>query len=137
MIVIDASNLIMGRIVTFAVKKAIQGEHVTIINAEKAIVTGTRKFLVAKYRRFREMGTPVEGPFYPRRAKDIMKRVASGMLPRHQAKGVNALKKIMIYNGVPKDLKETPITLENADVSKVPNTKYITLKEISESMGIK
>ena len=38
--IINAENLILGRMTTYAAKKALQGEEVDIVNCEKAIITG-------------------------------------------------------------------------------------------------
>ena len=54
--IIDATNLVMGRIAAFAAKKALVGEKVDIINCEKAIVTGSRRFLVGRYFHQRDRG---------------------------------------------------------------------------------
>jgi large subunit ribosomal protein L13 len=135
--VIDATNLIMGRLASHVAKKAILGESFIIINVEKAIITGNKPQILARYRRFREMGTPFQGPFTPKRSKDILRRTLRGMVPYKNYKGKEALKRIKCFNGVPKTLKGEPTTIEHANVSKVPNTKFITLKRVSEFLGAK
>ena len=41
--IIDGTNLILGRIATFAAKKALEGEQVVIVNCESIVVTGGKK----------------------------------------------------------------------------------------------
>jgi len=135
--VIDATDLIMGRLASHVAKKSLLGEEFIIINSEKAIITGNKTQIFAKFRRFREMGTPFQGPFCPRRSKDILRRTIKGMLPSKKTRGREALQRIKCFNKVPTGLKETPITLEHANVLKVPNTKFITLKKVSEFLGAK
>ena len=48
---IDASNLILGRMATLVAKSLLQGESVVILNAEKATISGKRLALVKKQRR--------------------------------------------------------------------------------------
>ena len=135
--IIDATDLIVGRMASYIAKKAILGEEFIIINAEKAIITGNKTQILARFRRFREMGTPFQGPFTPKRSKDILKRTIRGMLPYKNYKGKEAFKRIKCFNGTPKNLKGEPTTLEHANVSKVPNTKFITLRRVSDFLGAK
>ena len=50
MIFIDADKMIMGRLATFAAKKAVQGEQVTVVNADKAMITGSKEATLAKFK---------------------------------------------------------------------------------------
>jgi len=38
--IVDASNMILGRMVSYVAKKALLGEKVDIVNCEKAVITG-------------------------------------------------------------------------------------------------
>ncbi len=131
---IDATNLILGRMASFAAKKALLGETVNVVNCEKAVVTGNKKTLLLQFKRKRDMGIPSKGPFYPRSPEQIVKRTIRGMLPYKKEKGRKAFKKIKCYTGVPENIKNSE-TIKNADVSKVPNLKYLTLEEISKHLG--
>ncbi len=135
--VIDATDLIVGRLASHVAKKAILGEEFIIINSEKAIITGNKTQILAKFRRFREMGTPFQGPFTPKRSKDILKRTIKGMVPAKQTRGREALKRVKCFNKVPSGLKDKPTTIEKANVKKLPNTKFITLRRVSEFLGAK
>jgi len=134
--IIDATNLVMGRIAAFAAKKALVGEKVDIINCEKAIVTGSRKHLVERYHHQRDRGGPFHGPFIPRKPSLLLKHVIKGMLPHKQEKGLDALARIKCHVGVPKELEgkktENPT---KAGVEKLETTKYITLQELSFGLG--
>ena len=136
--IIDATDLIAGRIASYSAKKALLGETVDIINAENALITGNKKEVLAHYKHKRDRGTPGKGPFYPRRANMILKRIIRGMLPHSQAKGREALKRIKCYIGVPESLngKETQ-TIPGANKSKLETKKYISLKKLSENLGAK
>ena len=72
MIILDATNLLIGRIATYVSKQLLLGEEVNIVNSEKAIVSGPRKRIVEKYRDKRERGHPYAGPFFPTREDMIL-----------------------------------------------------------------
>ena len=40
--IIDASNLILGRLATFVAKQALLGEQVFIANCEKSVISGDK-----------------------------------------------------------------------------------------------
>jgi len=44
--IIDATNLIAGRLATFVAKKALLGEEIEIVNSEKAVLTGKKSDLM-------------------------------------------------------------------------------------------
>tara|TARA_Y100000310_G_scaffold333976_1_gene412667 strand:- start:2176 stop:2586 length:411 start_codon:yes stop_codon:yes gene_type:complete len=135
MIVIDATDLIVGRLATFSAKKALQGETVRIINAEKAIITGNKTQIFEKYKTLREKGEPFHGPFYPTRCEAILKRMIRGMLPYKKGRGREALKRVRCHNKIPTELKDQKaITIKEANVSKLISPKYITLRDLSEHL---
>ncbi|MBU1201817.1 MAG: 50S ribosomal protein L13 [Nanoarchaeota archaeon] len=134
--IIDATNLIIGRMSTFIAKKALQGEQIDIINSEKAVITGDKKKLMAAYRRKREFGAPLVGPYFPRQPDKFVKRTIRGMLPYKQPRGLAAFKNIKCYVGVPEELKDKkPETIKEASIEKLSNIKYLTVNEICKSMG--
>ena len=134
--IINAENLILGRFATVAAKKALLGEDVSIINCEKALITGNRKAILAKYKQKIQMGKPQKGPFIPKRADRFVKKTIRGMLPYKQGRGSKAFEKIRCYVGIPDDFKDKKAeTIEKANISKVPNLKYITVGEICKSIG--
>lgn len=133
---IDAKDIILGRLCTFVAKKALLGYNINIVNTEKAIVTGNRKITFAKYKRLREIGGPRFGLTFKRTPKGILKRTLINMLPHKNARGREALKRVKSFRSIPESLKAKEfITLENSNVSKVPNTKYVTVLEIIKFLG--
>lgn len=136
--IIDATNSIVGRIATIAAKQALLGEEVVIVNCEKAYITGGKKFVVNDYLRKRKQGTWATGPFYHRQPDRLVRRIIRGMLPHKQEKGKSAYQRIMCYMGVPEEFKNQKMTIiENAQISHVPNLKYISIGEISRLLGAK
>ena len=47
--IIDANNLILGRLGTYAAKKALLGEKIDIVNCESCVITGNRKKIFDNY----------------------------------------------------------------------------------------
>ena len=136
MIIIDANNRILGRIATFIAKKALLGEAISVINCEKALMTGNRKMILMRYKQKNQMGKPMKGPFFTKRADRFVRRTIRGMLPYKQEKGRNAFRSIKCYIGVPEEFKDKKTeAVGEADIVKVPNLKYITIGEICKSMG--
>lgn len=131
-IVIDACDLVVGRMASYAAKQALLGNVINIINCECAIFTGKRKSVLEDFRGKFSRGEFKKGPFISRLADRIVKRVVRGMLPYKQERGRNAYKRVMCYVGVPENLKDAKtISLKDAHLSKLRNENYITVKEVS------
>jgi large subunit ribosomal protein L13 len=137
MIIIDAKELILGRLATFAAKRALQGEEVQIMHCEDAVITGTKENIVANYQRKRSLGT-FKGPFYSRMSDRFVKRTIRGMLPYKTPHGREAYKRIRCHIGVPEELlgrEKEAIQVPSAHVSKLPSFKFMTVKQICTILG--
>jgi len=134
--IIDATNTILGRLATKAAKQALLGEDVVVINSEKAIVSGEKQEVFARYRQRYARGTPSTGPFILRMPDRLVRRTIRGMLPYKTSRGAAAFKKVMCYVGVPAEFegKET-VTVSGAEKTKLPNTKYVTVGQIATNLG--
>ncbi len=133
--IIDAKDLIIGRIATVAAKQALLGEQVHIVNAEKAIITGEPEEVVAKYMRQRNRGVPLQGPYQPRMPDRFVRRIIRGMLPWKTARGREAFKRVHCYIGVPKEFEGKAETIEEANRSKIPNKKFTSVGAVCKSLG--
>ena len=134
---IDAKDRILGRLCSFAAKKALEGEKVDIINAEKAIFTGDRKKILAEYQRKKEMGIPSKGPFMYNSPEKFVKRSIRGMLPYKKERGKKALSNIKAYSGVPEQFKEKKPQEMKMVKSEKSNLRYLTVKEVCRILGAK
>jgi len=134
MAIIDATDAPIGRLATRVAKRLLAGEEIQIINAEKAVITGRKEEIRERYLKRRKIGgTKRKGPYFPRMPHMILKRTIRGMLPYQQPKGRKAYKRLRVYIGVPDEFKDEEI--EKIKFKKSAN--YITLKELSEYMGVK
>ncbi len=134
MAVIDATDMPIGRLSSIVAKRLLNGEEIYIVNAERAIINGNKEEIIGRYRKKREIGgTKRKGPYFPRMPHMIIKRTVRGMLPYQQPKGRSAYKRLKVYIGIPEELKEKE--MERMNLKKSVN--YITLKELSEYLGLK
>ena len=131
-IIIDAENAIFGRVCSYAAKKALEGNDIVVVNANKVIVTGNRADLIGKYNDLkRKGGHSLKGPKYIANPQNMMKRSIRGMLPDHRVgQGRVAFKRVMCYNEVPEEFKGK----EMQKVHTEKKIKYITLKELSQRL---
>lgn len=131
-IIIDATNATLGRLASYAAKQSLQGKKVTILNSEKTIITGRKKFTIGKYQEKKQRGgVSQKGPFFPKDPERIVKRTIRGMLPNfREGKGKEAFKRIICYKGVPEEYKEK----KAIKAGKEKNTSYISVNEISSKI---
>lgn len=136
--IIDAENLILGRLASKVAKKALLGEKIDIINCEKAVVLGNKRVIQDKYKRIDTIGTPRWGPFQPKRADMFVKKTIRGMLPYKQEKGRKAFERIKCYQGIPDKFKnEKTESFDDINASKKQKIKFLTVKQITQHLGRK
>jgi large subunit ribosomal protein L13 len=136
MIIIDAENLIMGRMASQVAKMLLTGQEVAVVNAEKAVISGSKKQILQDYYHKRELGGPRKGPHYPRMPDRILKRTIRGMIPIKKTSGKEAFSKLKVYIGIPREFEgETLNTLRGA--SAEGKVKYIVLGDVSKQLGAK
>lgn len=136
--IINAENLILGRMAATIAKQALLGEKIDVINAEKAVITGKPAGIIERYNQKFKRGYPFSGPFFPKHPERFVKRTIRGMLPYKQEKGKKAFNNIKCYIGIPKELEGKKYeTIEKANVKNIKKTKYLTVKEISKNLGWK
>ncbi|MFQ5908549.1 MAG: 50S ribosomal protein L13 [Thermoplasmata archaeon] len=134
MIVYDASGQILGRLSSLTAKRLLDGETVTIVNAEAAVITGSRQSILKEYRQKREVGSQRKGPHFPKRPDRILKRTVRGMLPYQKPRGRAAFKRLRVYVGAAPEVEGEPQEAPGAGV-KGKTTTYITLGELSNLLG--
>jgi len=128
--VIDAEGLILGRMASQVAKRLLNGERIVIVNAEKAIISGKRLSILREKQDFLQIGHFRKGPM-------IVKNVIRGMLPRKKPRGKDALKRLRVYMGVPKDYedkeKEKIFEADGRDL----RGPYIKVSELARNIGWK
>ena len=134
--IIDATDLIVGRLGSVVAKKALLGEKIDIVNSEKAVISGRKHEVLKRMKEKVSRGTWSKGPHFRRDPDMLLKRMMRNMLPFKQPKGIAALKNIMCWQGVPEQFKgKTLETIKEASVARLPRPNYVTIKEISRFLG--
>ncbi len=134
--VIDGSEHILGRLATHVAKQLLNGEDITIVNAERIVITGKKESILADYKHRRTIGKIRKGPYYPRMPDRLFRRSVRGMMPYQEPRGRTAYKKLKVYVGVPKELEKTEIKkVENALDKGALRKVY--LGDISRLLGAK
>lgn len=132
---VDATNQIVGRMGTFVAKKALLGEKIDIVNAEKAVISGKRANVLADFKQKVHRGTWAKGPHYLRDPDRLLKRLFRNMLPYKTARGREAFKNITCWIGVPEQFKsQKTVTFKEADASKL-SIHSVSVMEISRFLG--
>lgn len=135
--IIDGENLILGRMASIVAKRLLEGEMITVVNAEKVAVSGNKKSRVREVKEFLEVGHPKKGPFHYRRPDRIVRRTVRGMLPYRKAKGKEAYKRLKVFIGTPEELKDRKTeSLAEAHTEKLA-CPYFTIGELAKEIGWK
>ena len=137
-LVIDGTDHIAGRLSSNVAKLLLQGNRVTVVNSEKIMISGRKKSIVGEYKQFLKISSilhPKHGPFHPRKPDTMISRMIRGMLPRDKPSGKEALKRLRVYIGVPKDVKTLGKTqLEKTKIRK-SSALYTSVGELGRYVG--
>ena len=131
-VVVDARDCIMGRVASQVAEKALAGQTVAVVNAERAVVTGRENQIKAKYKQRVDVGAD-NAYFYPKRPDGIFKRAIRGMVPHKKPRGREAFENVRVYVGNP--YEEDGEVLEGTSLDRLSNIRFVTLAEISETLG--
>ena len=138
LLVIDASNQVLGRVASVAAKRALCGDSVVVVNVEKAVISGRKLGVLAEAKHqltTRTLGSQKRAPTHPRRPDVYARRVMRGMLPWKKPRGKTAFRNLRVYTGVPEEYSSKPMhRIANADASKL-RCRYVTLEELSMEIG--
>ncbi|WP_135606275.1 50S ribosomal protein L13 [Methanococcoides sp. NM1] len=138
MTVIDANSLIMGRLASNVAKRLLAGEKIAIVNAENAVISGSKVTTFEEYDEIRNMGTREFGPYFPKRPDRILKRTVRGMLPYKRARGKEAMANLKVYVGIPAEVEgEELTTVDGANMTRLSSNKYVTIGDVSRKLGAK
>ncbi len=146
-VVVDATDQIVGRMASRVAKLLQEGWEVAIVNAEKAVLSGDPRMVVKGYQILLDVKVHTN-PYRnkikrPRTPIGIIKDAVKGMLPKHNTKGREALKRLKVYIGEPQEVEEkfkkegyARISFPDAKAIRLSG-KYITVAEVAKRMGWK
>ena len=135
---VDASNQIAGRLSSKVAKLILSGRRVVVVNAEGALISGSRTSVVNQWKERLELSSrvnPIYGPIHPRRPDTILRRMVRGMVPRKKPKGATAMKRLRVYIGVPAEVKTEKLTRFEETTATRPIPVYVTMGDLSKSLG--
>lgn len=137
--IIDASNLILGRMASIIAKRLLTGENIVIINAEKCVITGSPKVIINMYRKRLEWRTyknpELRGHKFQRRPDFFVKRAVRGMLPRRKPHGLKAFRRLRVYVGMPEKFRNVNIETIHEAKLKPEVSKFIYVGELVKHLG--
>jgi large subunit ribosomal protein L13 len=121
-------------------KLLLQGNRVVIVNAERAMLSGNRYRTIDSYKEYLSINSvtnPIHGPFHPRRPDTILSKMVRGMVPKRKSGGISAFKRLRVYMGVPKEMRD--YKMKSFDDSKItkPESYYISVAEVAKQIGWK
>jgi large subunit ribosomal protein L13 len=146
-VVVDARDCIMGRVASQVAEKALDGQTVAVVNAERAVITGREEQITEKFKKRVDIGADNKY-FYPKRPDGILKRSIRGMLPHKKQRGREAFENVRVYVGNPFDEESAGANphsgdgdavdaevLEGTSLDRLSNIKFVSLGDVSESLG--
>ena len=137
-IVIDATNLVLGRMLSYAAKKALEGQEVVLLNVSKAIISGEKRSMVQRARtrlKTRTLASQDKGPRHPRKPETYVRRALRGMLPFKKPLGKRAYRRVRVYADMPNDYLQIPREkVPGAEASKL-RCPYMLVEEFSREIG--
>lgn len=136
--IINGDGMLLGRLASVVAQRALAGEEIAVVNAEKAIISGSRARVFANYQHKRSRGSTGWGPFVPRRPDHLMKRTIRGMLPYKRPRGVDAFRRIKCYVGIPVEFAGQEMeNVEEASMNRLNNPQFVTLGTVCTFLGAK
>src|SRR6266498_3955994 len=136
--IVDASNLILGRMASYVAKKALEGNRIVVLNAERAVISGTKERVLARAKlklKTRTLGNLEKSPTHPRKPDGYVRRVIRGMLPWKKPGGKDAFHRVKVYIGTPSEYQDRPATRVADDDASRLRVPYITIAQLSGEIG--
>ncbi len=143
--IVDAEGSIVGRLASYVAKKALSGEEVIVVNAEKAIISGRKEMVLSQERGkqdIRNLGNPRRGPFHQKRPDRYLRKTIRGMLPYKKARGKEAYRRVMVYIGVPEEeiRRRHGLEVRDSDIIKLDGFRkrvrnQVALEDVCRSVG--
>ncbi len=135
MIIVDATDTRLGRLASYVAKKALNGEEVVVVNAEKAIISGNEEDVKRRYKTRRDIGDRYKGPFFPRMPDRIVRRAIRGMLPYKTNRGRCAYRRVKVYISVPSEFEGKKFERLEWTKDKLKHQKFVYVGELAKWLG--
>merc|ERR1711970_1029547 len=134
---VDSKNHILGKLAAVVAKHLLEGHYVVVVRCEGINISGHkhRNFINFQSYLNKHCNTNQNHGFHHHRAPGkIFKKAVRGMVPRKTKRGEEALSRLTVYEGIPKELHNkhfmsAPQALKHLQTS---SAKFTSLLEISE-----
>jgi len=126
---------------TYTAKRLLVGDDIVIVNAEQAVLSGSRDYFQELYAGRRTMMSKADPAksakqSWSRRPDLLFRRIIRGMLPKDTKRGRDALRKLRIYIGVPAEFEAQKSSFEQpAKRSSNLTSRKTTLLQLSNKLG--
>lgn len=110
-LVIDCRAHTLGRLSSIVAKELLRGTKVVLLRCEKVNIAGTFGAVKARYLKTMNIRTNFNhkrGPFHERSPAAVVRRTIRGMVPHRTARGMEALRRLRVYEGVPPAYQASP-----------------------------
>jgi large subunit ribosomal protein L13 len=137
MMIVNAEKMVAGRLSSKVAKALINGETITIVNAENVVLVGRKEDLLRKFVARVDAAVksnPHYGPKYDRIPSKMLRKMVKGMLPNKSRTNERLISNLTVYNSIPKEFKEQ----EFANIEGVmfnERNDSLTLGEIAKLLG--
>ncbi|MGQ9478561.1 MAG: 50S ribosomal protein L13 [Thermoproteota archaeon] len=138
-LVVDATDQVLGRMCSIVAKRLLEGYRVYVVNAEKARISGSRRSFIEEYSRFLEVKSvrnPKHAPRHPRNPVTYVRSVVKGMLPMDKPKGAMAFRRLRIYVGQPSIIRQEAVRFREADASRLKGRSF-KISDLKEIFSVK
>ena len=137
--IINGEDLVLGRLASFAAKRLLEGERVTVMNAEQVVVSGRKEATFDAYDAWlevRNLTNPRKGPFHLKHPEELVRRAIRGMLPFDKPRGRVAYRHLRVYIGVPQELAGKEVqSLPEASLKRLGTRRFIRIGALSKHLG--
>lgn len=142
-VVIDARGHLLGRLASIVAKELLSGQRVVVVRCEEIEISGSLVRNKLKYQSFlrkRTLTQPAHGPFHLRAPSKIFWRTVRGMIPHKTARGVAAMSRMKVFEGIPPpyDKMKRMVVPQALRVLRLkPTRKFTNLGVLSSQVGWK
>jgi large subunit ribosomal protein L13Ae len=142
--VVDLKDHVLGRSAAVIAKQLLLGKRVTVVRVDEAVIAGTEirnKIKYLNYLRKRKLTNPKAGPFHKRAPSDVFVKVIRNMLPIRTKRGQSALRRLIAYEGIPKNVSRTGFRVQIPKALRVnrlkPERPFTIVGNMCEHVGWK
>jgi len=141
--VVDGKGHLIGRLAAAIAKEILSGQKIVVVRCEELNISGALYRNHVKFQYFlnrRNNTNPKRGPFHYRAPSRILYRTVRGMIPHKTVRGMTALERLKVYDGVPHPfdrMKRQVVPGALRTLRLKPGRKYCRLGDLASMIGWK